>query len=122
MVDQAVGYRRWCKVAPTRRVSVGRSVRPSSSARLGVLPDARSKVHHDAGLVAYHPGVMTGCRHHDIARSDLSLGAVVHPNTHPIRQDIARMRCLTGLGLGNRLNVLGPAPAGLEDAPPNNHA
>lgn len=57
-----------------------------------------------------------------LARSDLELGAVVHPHGHPSFEHVADVLHLARVGPGERLDVLRPPPAGLERADPDHVA
>jgi hypothetical protein len=50
----------------------------------------------------------------DVAGPQLDLGAVVHDHPHPARDDVEEVRELARIGAGDRLDVIAPAPAGLE--------
>ena len=105
-----------CAAAIGNRLPVSRRS-ANRSTRLGVLTSARSKVHGDAWLVAYGPGVVTWGREKDIAGTNFALGAVIHADAHASRQDVARVRRLTGVGFGQRLDVFRPTPPRLKGAP-----
>ncbi len=92
------------------------------STRLSVLTSARSKVHGYARLVAHSPCVVPRLREKDIARTNFALSAVIHADAHPSRQDVARVRRLTGVGFGQRLDVLRPTPPRLKGAPQDSRA
>lgn len=81
--------------------------------RFGVVLHA-GEVDHHAGLVPDHPAVVPRGYGDDIAKTELELGAVFHPNYLPARNDVAKMRRLTAIGTGDRLDVIRPAPSGLE--------
>ena len=55
---------------------------------------------------------LTFCDH--FAGAALALAAVVHEDAHPSGQAVAQVRDLAGVRAGDRLDVLRPAPAGLE--------
>src|SRR5579884_2597001 len=81
---------------------------------LGVVGEALPVDDHH-GLVTDHPGVVSRRGDHHVAGPELVLGAIVHADAHASRDDVARVRALAALGLGDRLDVLRPAPARLED-------
>src|SRR5204863_8045894 len=83
------------------------------SARLCVALEA-SEVEQHAGFVADDPRVVSGWHVECVAGPELALGAVVHPQCHAALQDVADVLDLTGVGPGDRLDVLRPAPARLE--------
>src|SRR6186997_161002 len=71
-------------------------------------------VDDDRRLVADHPGVVTAGQGGDVARSGDELRAVVHADRELAADVILEVRCLAARGLGDRLHVARPAPAGLE--------
>src|SRR4051794_15234786 len=87
---------------------------PSTSLRLRVGRDAGVEEH--ARLVAERPGVVPGLRDHDVPGVHGHLGAVVVPDGHAAGDADAGVPDLAGVGAGDRLDVLGPAPARLEGA------
>src|SRR5438552_2305990 len=89
-------------VTPRRRYSA-----------FGVVGDALPVDHH-ARLVADDPRVVPRRTHHEIARPELELFAVVHANRHPAADEIPHVRRLAAIGPGNGLDVLRPLPARLE--------
>src|SRR5215210_4661516 len=82
-------------------------------AALGVLSDV-AEVHHDAGLAADDFSVVAGGNCNDLAGTDLCLASIVHEDPHLPGKDVAEVRDLARVRLGDRLHVLRPAPAGLE--------
>src|SRR4249919_2731388 len=87
----------------------------ASLAPLRVVPDL-AEVDEDACLLADGPGVVPGRDRDGVAGADLALGSVVHDDVHPAGEHVAEMRGLAAVRLGERLDVLGPAPAWLEGA------
>src|SRR5213076_1582197 len=61
----------------------------------------------DLGVVAAWDG-------HHVAGANLELRAIIHVDLHSPRDDVAEVRHLARVGPGDRLDVLGPLPAGLE--------
>ena len=86
----------------------------AGSVGLGVGSDAGVQQH--AGLVTHDPGVVARFDQHDVPGADRQLGAVVVPHRHLPREAHAGVPGLAALGPGDGLDVLRPAPAGLEDA------
>src|SRR5579884_3388777 len=80
---------------------------------LGVVRESLP-VHDDARLVAGDPSVVAGRDVRVVAGAEVELLAVVHPHVHPARYAIAGVLCLAALRACDRLDVLRPAPAGLE--------
>jgi hypothetical protein len=58
---------------------------------------------------------VTGRQRGDLARSGVELGTVRGPDAQRARHVILEVRCLAEFGPRDRLYVLRPAPAGLED-------
>src|SRR3954451_3233914 len=102
--------------APARSRAARRRAR--RSACLGVSLQA-PEVQQNARFVADDPGVVAGRHVERLARSELTLGAVVHAERHPAFEDVADVLNLAGVGPGDRLDVLRPAPPGLKGAAPN---
>src|SRR5438270_2830688 len=90
----------------------------SGSARLRVTLQT-AEVEHHAGLLADDPGVVPRRHVKRLAWPELALAAVVHPQRHAAFQDVADVVYLARIGPGDRLDVLRPAPARLEDAAPD---
>src|SRR5205823_3326449 len=86
-----------------------------SSAGGGVVRDV-SEVDEDAGVVADNLRIVSRRDVDEFAGTDLSLASVVHHDLHPARDAVAEVMGLTRVGAGDRLDVLGPLPARLEDA------
>jgi hypothetical protein len=78
-----------------------------------------AEVERHARLIADHPGVVTGPDHERVTGPQLHLGAVGHPHPLAPGDDIAGVGDLAQLGAGERLDVLRPAPAGLEHRAPD---
>src|SRR6476659_7056482 len=73
-----------------------------------------AEVDHDAGLVADHPGVMSGFDAGHRVWSELAFAAVVHPHPHPPREHVEVVGGLTAVRTHDRPQVLRPPPSGLE--------
>jgi hypothetical protein len=58
---------------------------------------------------------MTGRDRENVTRVDVEVGPVVHVNGHPSRDAVAEVRDLARVRLRNRLDVLGPLPAWLDE-------
>src|SRR5437773_10819771 len=97
-------------VTPRRRYSA-----------FGVVGDALPVDHH-ARLVADDPRVVPRRAHHEIARPELELFAVVHADRHAAADEIPHVRRLAAVGPGNGLHVLGPLPTRLESRAANGRA
>src|SRR5580692_2904800 len=83
------------------------------SSTLGVVAGPIPIDHHRR-FVADHPGVMTLGQRGDISRSCDELGAVIHADGESSRHVVLEMRSLTARRLGQRLDVVRPAPPGTE--------
>jgi hypothetical protein len=75
-----------------------------------------SEVDRHARLVADRPRVAARGDREDIAGSGLAFCAVVHDDLHSARENVAEMDRLAAVGSGDRFDVLGPGPPGLEHA------
>src|SRR5918911_823955 len=75
-----------------------------------------AEVEEHAAL-ALDPGVVAGRHVERLARADVQLAAVVHPDGHRALENVADVLDLAAVGAAQRLHVLRPAPAGLERAP-----
>src|SRR5919197_3767175 len=69
------------------------------------------------GLVADDPGVVAARQRGDLAGAGDELGAVVHADRELAADVVLEMRGLAAVRSGDRLDVVGPAPAGLEGVP-----
>src|SRR5271165_4374040 len=72
-----------------------------------------------ADPVADDPGVMSARKRCDVARAGDELRAVVRPDRETSGHVILEVRRLAALGLGDRLDVVRPAPARFEDEAPD---
>src|SRR3954462_3274979 len=88
------------------------------SVALGVVAGAEP-VHDDRRLVAHDPGVVAAGQRGDVAWLGDELGPVVHADRQPAADVILEVRCLAARRVGDRLDVIGPAPARLEHEPPD---
>jgi hypothetical protein len=63
-------------------------------------------------------------RGHDgkVSRAVFHLLAVLRDHLHPAGDEVAGVRGLAAVGLGDRLDVFGPTPAGLEGGPAHRSA
>jgi hypothetical protein len=61
------------------------------------------------------PGVVALGQRGDCAGSSLDLGAVLHGDVQDAAGVLLEVGCFTQLGAGDRLDVIGPTPTGLED-------
>src|SRR4051794_18873918 len=86
------------------------------SVALGVVAGAEP-VHDDRRLVAHDPGVVAAGQRGDVAGPGDELGAVVHADGQPAADVVLEVRCLAARRVGQRLDVVGPAPARLEHEP-----
>src|SRR6266487_2505941 len=71
---------------------------------------------HDR-FVADHPGVVALGKGGDIAGVGVELGAVGHLDVQCAGYVVLKVRRLAPVGAGDRLDVLGPLPAGLQGEP-----
>src|SRR5919108_1394899 len=94
---------------PTRRL-------PSAALRVVARPVPVDD--HDR-LVAHDPGVVAARERSDVARTGNELGAVVHPDPQPAAYVVLEVRRLAAVGARDRLHVVRPPPAGLQDEPPH---
>src|SRR5919108_1961355 len=69
------------------------------------------------GLVSDDPGVVAARQRGDLARAGDELGAVVHADRELAAHVVLEVRRLAAVRSGDRLDVVGPAPAGLEGVP-----
>src|SRR4051794_36774583 len=90
------------------------SIEGGVSAGLGIPLDSGVQKH--ARLRAVRPRVMARIDVHDVAWCHRELGAVIEPNGHLPGQTDSGVVGLAGLGAGDRLDVVGPAPPRLEHA------
>src|SRR5205823_4893338 len=95
-----------------------RAARASQLVALRVVAEL-AEVEEHAGLVAHDLGVVPRRDRDGIAGSTLALGAVVHEHLHAARHAVSEVRDLAGVRPSDRLDVVRPAPAGLEGAAPN---
>src|SRR5919201_2546897 len=65
-------------------------------------------------LVADHPRVVAARQRGDLARAGDELGAVVHADRELAADVVLEVRRLAAVRSGDRFDVVGPAPAGLE--------
>lgn len=70
----------------------------------------------ESGRRGRAPGVVSGLDHDDVAGFDGELGSVIHADRHLACEADSGVLGLSGVGPGDRFNVLGPAPSGFEDA------
>src|SRR6266536_2935666 len=77
------------------------------------------EVQQDARLVADDPRVVPRRHVEGLARSELTLGPVVHTKRHTPFEHVADVLNLARVGPGDRLDVLRPPPPGLERAAAN---
>src|ERR1700733_9816815 len=98
------------------RVMISPFARILCSGLLGVVAGA-VPVDDDNGLLADDPGVVAAGQRGDVAGTGDEFGAVVHADGEPSADVVLEVRCLAAVGLGDRLDVVGPAPARLEDEP-----
>ena len=78
--------------------------------------------HHfdsNEGLVALHPGIVSGWDRVRFARDNRFFGAVLHPDRNSPGDCVPDMGDLTLVGLDDRLDAFRPAPPGLEVESPN---
>src|ERR1700687_1056995 len=112
-----MGAWRPCRRAPARArgAKETRTVLPAVSAlsAFGVVGDALPVDHH-AGFVADDAGVATRRGEHEVAGPELHLLTVIHDDLHAPGDEVAHMGGLAAVGLGDRLDVRGPFPAGFE--------
>src|SRR2546423_8143948 len=99
---------------PTARRLRGSFIR-EKLLRLRVRPEP-APVQLDARLIAGDLGIVTGRDIEHVAGIDLHRGPVVQLDRHGPGEAIADVVGLAGVGLCDRLDVLGPLPAGLEHA------
>ncbi|WOX26242.1 MFS transporter [Streptomyces solicathayae] len=97
-------------------VHVGGRVR--GSVGLGVGADA-APVDGHARLVAEDPGVVSRLDVEEGAGGQLGGRAVVEDHLHAAADDVTDVMGHAALGADDRLDVLGPLPARLEDGPPH---
>jgi hypothetical protein len=76
-----------------------------------------TEVDLNARLIARYLSVVTRRDVEHISSTDLQRGSVIHMDRHGAGDAIAVVVSLAGVGLGDRLHVLRPLPARLEDAP-----
>jgi hypothetical protein len=87
----------------------------SSFSGLRVIRCGRPVKSH-AWLITDDPRIVTGRGDERITRPKVTLGAIIHDDVHPARDDESGVSRLAGLGASNRLDIIGPPPAGLEDS------
>jgi hypothetical protein len=100
---------------PARRAGPGRP-RASTRSGTGVVAGA-VPVHQDHRLVSHHPGVVTLRQRGDIAGPGVELGAVGHHDVQRSGRVVLEVRRLAQVGARDRLDVVRPAPAGLQGEP-----
>src|SRR5438309_7739840 len=93
----------------------------SGSEGPGVVAGA-VEVDHDRRLVADDPGVVAARQRREVSRAGHELGAVVHADAKPPAHVVLEVRGLAACGLRDGLDVVRPAPAGLEDEAANRRA
>ena len=71
------------------------------------------------GVITDHPGVVPARQRRHVSRPSDELGAVVHPDRQPAGDVVLEMRRLAARRLGDRLDVVRPAPTRLENEPPD---
>src|SRR4029450_4203436 len=76
-------------------------------------------VHDDDRVVAEHPRVVTARERRHGARPPHELRAVAHPDRELPGDVVLEVRRLAAVGLGDRPDVVRPAPSRLEDEPPD---
>ena len=97
--------------------------RPRCGSSRGLrVPAEPAEIEQHARLGALGPGVVPGRHVERLARREGVLGAVVHADGHAARDHVADVRDLAAVGAGQRLDVVGPAPARLERPPPDRTA
>src|SRR5919204_4833050 len=102
------------KLFPSSRgISISSRLR---SAVLRVVAGAVPVDDHN-GLVSDDPGVVTARQRGDLAGAGDELGAVVHADRELAADVVLEVRRLAAVRSGDRLDVVGPAPAGLEGVP-----
>src|SRR5215213_1022174 len=84
------------------------------SAVAGVVAGA-VPVDDDDRLIAHYPGVVAFGQRGDVARSRRNLCAVVHEDCERAAEVVLKVGRLAAVRPGDRLHVVRPAPAGLED-------
>src|SRR5919197_6679877 len=92
------------------------SSRGISASVLRVVAGAVPIDDHD-GLVSDDPGVVAARQRGDLAGAGDELGAVVHADRELAADVVLEVRRLAAVRCGDRLDVVGPAPAGLEGVP-----
>ena len=75
-----------------------------------------AEVESDARFISDDLSIVAGMECIDIARADLSLGAVVGIDLHSPGNDVAQMGDLARLRASDGLDIVAPLPAGLEEA------
>src|SRR5438034_1003809 len=93
----------------------------SGSGGLGVIAGA-VEVDHHRRLVADDPGVVAARQGGKVSGPRHKLGAVVHADAKPPADVVLEVRGLAACGLSDWLDVVRPAPAGLEDEAANRRA
>src|SRR3954454_12805164 len=81
---------------------------------LGVVARA-VPVDDDSRLVPDDPAVVAARQRGDVARSRDELGAVVHADRNPAAHVVLEVRRVAAVRARDRLDVVRPAPAGLEN-------
>src|SRR5437660_407723 len=82
-----------------------KDLEPRAWSAPGVVREALPVDHH-ARIVTDDPRVVPGRDHREVAGPELHLLPVVHDYLHPARDEVAHVRCLTAVGLRDRLDVL----------------
>jgi hypothetical protein len=77
------------------------------------------EVEHDARFVADDPRVVPGRHVKGLARSEVTLGPIVHAKRHSALEYVADVLNLARVGPGDRLDVLRPPLPGLEGTAAN---
>src|SRR5918912_464732 len=88
------------------------------SAAFRVVAGAVPVDDHDR-LVAEDPGVVAARQRRDVTGAGDKLGAVVHPDRQPSRDVVLEVGRLAAVGTRDRLDVVRPAPARLQNQPPD---
>src|SRR4051812_37114696 len=102
-------------IPPPARARPSDALRDETSMRVRLAVIARAvPVDHDDRVVADDPGVVTARKRGDVAGAGEDLGAVVHQDRKPATHVVLEVGCLATRGPGDRLDVVRPAPAGLE--------
>src|SRR5919198_62538 len=106
-----------CSRAATEQPSVALCL-TVTSAPLRVVARAVPVDDHDP-LVADHPGVVAARQRGDVTWAGDKLGAIVHSDRQAAAEVVLEVGRLAAVGTRDRLDVVRPAPAGLENQPPH---